>query len=338
MKVAQETAELISFSWTCGLKYLTNQCMNTAAHYTRLFRQHLLFFLLCCLFGVLKPASSIKKHMRLEIINQNSQRWSRPEIHSVDVGYIAGLFKCLVYSVFNNLQPVCNNVIAAGFRLKKTKLRQVAHEAVHHSLVIGHMLRQICRLFFFPLLGLGCCVAKPPVAYGALCVSIPARLQPFYRSDPNPVKGVWACCPQEGFYRACLRGTNQNWLSVIWFRYLSSGGTKSWFLSPQEASWCPIKQTKEETFNMEGKPRVVTRAGSPQQEMSPRSAGSTFACFIWKQLLLLVVIFFPPSFYYQVANSCGPFRCPSDVTEVLHEHSQSPDTLVNETASNWSQQ
>lgn len=48
MKVARlqqrETAELISFSWTCILKYLTNQCMNTAAHDTDLFRQNLFFF------------------------------------------------------------------------------------------------------------------------------------------------------------------------------------------------------------------------------------------------------------------------------------------------------
>lgn len=59
-----------------------------------------------------------------------------------------------------------------------------------HSLVIGHMLRQKHVLVLFPLLGFRCCVATAPVVYGALCVSVPAHLQPFYRSDPNPVKGV----------------------------------------------------------------------------------------------------------------------------------------------------
>lgn len=96
----------------------------------------------------------------------------------------------------------------AGTRSKKPKLRQVAHEAISfqgvpHSLVIRRMLRHICCLLLFPLLGLRCCVAKTPVVYGALCVSVPARLQPFYRLDSNPVKGVLGLLPS-GRVLLCL--------------------------------------------------------------------------------------------------------------------------------------
>lgn len=57
-----------------------------------------------------------------------------------------------------------------------------------------------------------CC--QDSCGFPAQCVSIPAHLLPFCRSNPNPVKGFGACCPQEGVYHARLAGTNQDQLSV----------------------------------------------------------------------------------------------------------------------------
>lgn len=62
-----------------------------------------------------------------------------------------------------------------------------------------------------------CC--QDSCGFLAQCVSIPAHLLPFYRSNPNPVKGFGAGCPRKGVYYACLIGTNQDRLSVLGFLY-----------------------------------------------------------------------------------------------------------------------
>lgn len=74
----RETAELISFSWTCVLKYLTNQSMKT----TDLFQQHLLFLVASLVFWN-QPLTCCWqiKSLAVRINNQSSQRWPRPEFH-----------------------------------------------------------------------------------------------------------------------------------------------------------------------------------------------------------------------------------------------------------------
>lgn len=71
---------------------------------------------------------------------------------------------------------------------------------------------------------------------GAPRVSVPAHLQPFYRSDPNPVEGVLRpVALRKGFAVLVSEGP-------IKTAYLSHGfdiyhpGDKKLILSPQEAS------------------------------------------------------------------------------------------------------
>lgn len=106
-----------------------------------------------------------------------------------------------------------------------------------------------------------------------LCVSVPARPSLSTGRTLIPSRGFWACCPQEGFYRACLRGTNQNRLSVIWFRYLSSGGQKADFITPG-GFMMSNKADRRGDIQYGGKARVVTSAGSPLQKMDPHNIGS----------------------------------------------------------------
>lgn len=129
-----------------------------------------------------------------------------------------------------------------------------------------------------------------------LCVC-PSLLVCSLSSDPNPVKGVLGpVALRKGFTVLVSEG-------LIKTGYLSYGfdiyhpGDKKLILSPQKASWCPIKQTKEGTFNVEGK-HVLSRGQGHHCRKYNRTSRSnklnlqlTFICFIWKKRLSHVLIF-----------------------------------------------
>lgn len=108
-------------------------------------------------------------------------------------------------------------------------------QGVHQGFVIGRMLRKTCclLLLFFSLSRLRCCVATAPVVCGALCVSVPARLQPFYRSDRNPVKGVLGPVGlRKGFTVLVSEGLIKTGYLSYGFHIYQSRGQKADFITP----------------------------------------------------------------------------------------------------------
>lgn len=73
-----------------------------------------------------------------------------------------------------------------------------------------------------------CC--QDSCGFPARCVSIPAHLLSFFRSNPNPVKGFWGLLPS-GRGLPCLAGTNQGYRYLPYSFYIyCERGEKDGFL------------------------------------------------------------------------------------------------------------
>lgn len=89
-----------------------------------------------------------------------------------------------------------------------------------HALVIGHLHRHGCAdVRLDPFQGLDAQLPRLPRLSPSHHVSIPAHLLPFHRSNPDPVKGLWALLPK-GRSLLCLSRRDQSRTASLSYSFL----------------------------------------------------------------------------------------------------------------------